>query len=115
MAGTLAEEYVRKRDGDALMAIADLVLAADPRSHKAILWKGAAYAHQIDTRFKGVYPNFADIPEHRMAEYLHLGRSNLEWFEKAERLGWREETPEQEAEYLRSIEREKARRAAEGA
>ncbi|MCC8361838.1 transglutaminase-like domain-containing protein [Lysobacter sp. A6] len=112
IASTLAEDYYRRRDGDALMALADLVLAENPRNHKAMLWKGTAYAFQIDERIKKPYPNISDIPIHLVAEYQRLGRSNNEWFEKAEQLGWKEQTPEQEAQYLRAIEREKAKRAA---
>lgn len=113
IASTLAEHYSQDTNGDALMALADLALAENPRDHKAMLWKGTAYAFQIDARIKKPYPDPSDVPMHLVSEYQRLNRSNHEWFQKAEALGWKEWTTEQDAQYLQSIEKEKARRALE--
>jgi hypothetical protein len=94
------------------MALADLALGENPRNPEAMLWKGTAYAFQIDERIKKPYPNASDMPPDTVAEYRRLNGLNHAWFEKAEQLGWQERTPEQEAEYLRLLQREKSGRAA---
>ncbi|HJU38436.1 MAG TPA: transglutaminase family protein [Tahibacter sp.] len=110
IAGSLMEHYRVANDPDALMAVADLALAANPRDSVAMIWKGTAYYLQIAQRFQAKYPDPADIPDERRAELQHLLRENLAWFSRAESLGWTQPTPEQEARYLQSIQREKERR-----
>lgn len=111
IASSLMEHYARQGNGDALIAVADMALQANPRDSDAILSKGNAYYIQLQQRYVRVYPRPVDIPREKVQDYLRLSRENLAWFAKAEALGWKEPAPEWEAEYLRSIEREKARRA----
>ena len=75
-----------------------------------MLWKANAYYLQIQSRYVRKYPDANDIPLALRDEYFRLSRENFAWFEKAEQLGWTQQTPDQEAEYLRSIERERLRR-----
>lgn len=110
IASTLMEHYAREGDGDALMAVADLVLAANPKDTVAMIWKANAYYLQIQDRYQRPYPKAADIPADKVPDYQRLSRENLAWFEKAEALGWTQKTPEQEAAYLQSIQREKTKR-----
>lgn len=110
IAGTLMEHYGAENDGDALMAVADLALDVNPRNSVAMVWKANAYYLQLQQRYVSRYPNAADIPPAQVADYRHLSRENLAWFAKAEALGWTPMTPEQEADYLKTIQREKARR-----
>jgi len=110
IAGTLMEHYGAKKDGDALMAVADLALKANPKDPVAMIWKANAYYLQTQQRFTSKYPNAADVPVALHEEYARLTRENLAWFAKAESLGWTQKTPEQEAEYLQSIQRERAKR-----
>lgn len=110
IASTLMEHYAREGDGDALMAVADLALAANPKDTVAMVWKANAYYLQIRERYQNKYPNASDIPADKMADFQHLSRENLAWFEKAEALGWAQKTPEQDAAYLQSIKREKTKR-----
>jgi regulator of sirC expression with transglutaminase-like and TPR domain len=111
IAGTLMEHHAARGDGDALMEVADLALAANPRDASAMLWKANAYVLQIQSRYVRKYPDANDIPPKLREDYFRLSRENLAWFEKAEQLGWTPQTPEQEAEYLRSIERERGKRS----
>lgn len=110
IASTLMEHYARAGDGDALMAVADLALAANPKDTVAMVWKANAYYLQIQERYQRKYPNAADIPADKAADFQRLSRENLAWFEKAEALGWAQKTPEQDAAYLQSIQREKTKR-----
>lgn len=109
IASTLMEHYARLGDGDALMEVADLALAANPRDTVAMIWKANACYLLIQTRFQRIYPNAADIPPMQVADLQHLQRENQTWFAKAQALGWAETTPDQDARYLQSIEREKTR------
>ncbi|WP_158549177.1 transglutaminase family protein [Lysobacter silvisoli] len=110
IAGTLMEHYGAKKDADALMAVADLALEANPKDPVAMIWKANAYYIQTEQRIRSKYPNVADAPPELQDEYRRLSRENLAWFTKAESLGWTQKTPEQEASYLQHIQREKAQR-----
>jgi regulator of sirC expression with transglutaminase-like and TPR domain len=110
IASTLMEHYGARKDADALMAVADLALSANPTDSVAMIWKANAYYLQLQQRYVSKYPNPADLPVAHHEDYRRLSRENLAWFVKAEGLGWTEKTPEQEADYLQSIQREKARR-----
>ncbi|MCC4588552.1 hypothetical protein LL962_15825 [Xanthomonas sp. NCPPB 1067] len=110
IAGTLMEHYGVKKDADALMIVADLALSANPKDPVAMIWKANAYYLQIQQRIASKYPNAADVPPELHDEYRYLTRENLAWFAKAEQLGWVQKSPEQEASYIQSIQRERARR-----
>ncbi len=110
IASTLMEHYAREGNGDALMEVADLALAANPKDTVAMIWKANASFLLIQSRYRQKYPNAADIPPRLAPDFQRLSRENLAWFAKAEALGWTQKTPDQEASYLESIKREKARR-----
>lgn len=110
MASTLMEHYAREENGDALMEIADLALAANPKDTVAMIWKANAYYLQIEARYRQKYPKASDIPPSLVADFQHRSQENLAWYAKAEALGWARKSPEQEASYLQSIKREKAKR-----
>lgn len=110
IASTLMEHYAREGNGDALMEIADLALAANPKDTVAMIWKANAIYLLIQSRYQRKYPNATEIPPGLVPDFQRLSRENLTWFERAEALGWAQKTPDQEASYLQSIQREKARR-----
>jgi len=110
IAGTLMEQYGAKKDASALMAVADLALAANPKDPVAMIWKANAYYIQTEQRIRSKYPNAADVPPELHDEYRRLTQENLAWFAKAESLGWLQKTPEQEADYLKSIMHVRAKR-----
>jgi len=110
IASTLMEHYGSRKDADALMAVAGMALAANPKDPVAIIWKANAYYLQLQQRYLSKYPNASDVPLAHHADYRHLSQENLAWFAKAEDLGWTQKTPEQEADYLQSIQREMARK-----
>lgn len=110
IASTLMEHYAREGDGDALMEVADMALAANPKDTVAMIWKANAAYLLIQSRYQRKYPNVADIPSGLAPDFQRLSRENRVWFAKAEALGWEQKTPDQDANYLQSVEREKARR-----
>lgn len=110
MASTLMEHYARERDGDALMALADLALAANPKDTVAMIWKANAAYLLIQSRYQQKYPRPSDIPPSLLGDYQRLSQENRTWFAKAEALGWAQKTSEQDAAYLKSIQREKLER-----
>ena len=110
IASTLMEYYAREGNGDGLMEVADLALAANPKDTVAMIWKANASYLLIQSRYQRKYPNAADIPPELAPDFQQLSRENLAWFAKAEALGWAQKTPDQEASYLESIKREKSRR-----
>lgn len=110
IASTLMEHYAREGHGDALMEVADLALAANPKDTVAMIWKANAAYLLIQSRYQRKYPNAADIPPGLVPDFQRLSQENQAWFAKAEALGWSQKTPDQEASYLQSIQREKARR-----
>lgn len=110
IASTLMEHFAREGNGDALMALADLALTANPKDTVAMIWKANATYLLIESRYQRKYPNAADIPKDLVPDYQRLSRENLAWFEEAEALGWVQKTPEQDAAYLKSIQHEKAKR-----
>ena len=104
------EHYARQGSGDALMEVADLAVAANPRDTVAMIWKANASYLLIQSRYQRKYPNAANIPKELVPDFQRLSQENLAWFEKAEALGWAQKTPEQEAKYLQSIQRERVKR-----
>lgn len=46
------EHYARVRDADALMEVADLALAANPRDTVAMIWKANASYLLIQSRYR---------------------------------------------------------------
>lgn len=110
IASSLMEHYAIRKDAEGLMAVADLALAANPKDSVAMIWKANAYYLQIEQRFNAKYPDPADVPAELHGEYRRLSQENRAWFAKAESLGWTQPTPEQDAAYLQSIQRERARR-----
>ena len=110
IASTLMEHYARQDNGDALMEVADLAVAVNPRDTVAMIWKANASYLLIQSRYQRKYPNAADIPKELVPDFQRLSRENLAWFERAEALGWAQKTHEQEAKYLQSIQRERMKR-----
>lgn len=110
MASTLMEHYAAKKNGDALLAVAELALAANAKDPVALVWKANAYYILLQERYVKRYPTAREIPPALHDDFRRLSSANLAWIARAEQLGWTETTREQEAIYLQSIQREKAQR-----
>jgi regulator of sirC expression with transglutaminase-like and TPR domain len=105
MAMVLAENYFDKQDYEKAMMISDVVLKSYKNAVDAMLMKGSLFYHLLDKNYVKKYPtpNLIPIPERPYFEFLSI--NNRYWFEKAESLGWREPTQENEQNYLKTIQR----------
>ncbi len=110
MASTLMEALAAERRADDLMAVADLVLAVNPTDVVAIVQKANAYYLQLQERYNRQYARPIDIPSTLQADYAMRSRANLEWFARAEALGWRPPTTQNRTRYLQSVNHEKETR-----
>lgn len=109
MIGTLEEFYAHHRTPEHQLGLTALELANDPKDVKALLMRGSAYYHLLQTRYMSRYPQPNEIPASDQADYQMLSLNNRLLFDKAEGLGWREPTPQEDAQYLQSIQNTKAK------
>lgn len=110
IAATLMEDLAAKKRADDLMTVADMLLAVNPKDVVAIIQKANAYSLQVDQQYRNRYPRPIDIPPELQADYAMRAHANLEWFAKAEALGWTPATAQNQARYLQSVDQEKAKR-----
>lgn len=109
MLGTLMNHYDRTGRGAELIATADLALSFDPRDVGAMIHAASGYYLLLET-VRQRYPDPADIPPEEQDGVRLMLDANLGLIARAKALGWMPPTPEQEAAYLQSIEREKTKR-----
>jgi regulator of sirC expression with transglutaminase-like and TPR domain len=75
---------------DDAIAVADVLVEANPADTYAMVKKGTAYYRLLQRDFIRKYPREADIPAAEMPRALALSRANRDAFARAEALGWRE-------------------------
>jgi hypothetical protein len=110
--GTLMVSYDRRRP-EAVIAIANLALQANPKDTVAMIKEANAYYDLYKERYTDRYPNPKDIPASEMKDAIWMSHQNPYWGNKAKSLGWMQETAQETQEYLDSVAREKARRGAQ--
>lgn len=106
---TLEEFYAHHRAPEFQLGLTALALGNNPKDVPSILMRGSAYYHLLQTRYMSRYARLEDIPASEQADYQMLSNNNLMLFAKAERLGWREPTPQEDAQYLQQIQNDKAK------
>jgi regulator of sirC expression with transglutaminase-like and TPR domain len=106
MATVLAESYLDKQEYEKAMMISEMVLRYFKNDVDAMLMKGVLFYRLLAKNYLSKYPAPNLIPEPERPYFQFLGMNNLYWFEKAEKLGWREPTPEDEQDYLRIVKRD---------
>jgi regulator of sirC expression with transglutaminase-like and TPR domain len=109
MTSVLAEYYFTRRDYETAIAISELALRYYPKDVAAMTMKGASYFRLLRRDFLEKYKSPSDIPAAQQVLAEELSRGNHLWFAKAEALGWREETKEQDDQYLQRIDRARER------
>jgi regulator of sirC expression with transglutaminase-like and TPR domain len=72
------------------VAVADVLIEADPADAYALAKKGTAYYRLLQRDFIRKYPTESDISAAEMPRALELSRANRDAFARAEALGWRE-------------------------
>ena len=112
MAGLLAEHYFKQEQYQRVIALADLLLEYDPKDVLNMARKGAAYGRLAVQYGAERTRSAGTAPPPPTWYYEHLSRNNHIWFTKAEALGWRQETRQEEQRYLESIKNTKQEKSA---
>jgi len=102
MINTLEEFYAHRRTPEHQLGLTELALENNPKDVTSLLMRGSAYYHLLQMRYSR-YPRPEDIPADKREDFQMLSRNNVALFAKAERLGWRQPTPQEDAEYLQQI------------
>lgn len=105
MATVLAESYFETQEYEKAMMISDVVLKYNKNNVDSMLRKSALFYRLLAKNYLRKYPspNLIPAPERPYFEFLSM--NNHYWFEKAESLGWREPTQEDELNYLNTVQK----------
>jgi regulator of sirC expression with transglutaminase-like and TPR domain len=106
MAMMLTESYREKQEYEKAMMIADVVLKYFKSDIGTMLMKGSLFYRLLAKNYLKKYPAPNLIPELERPYFQFLNTNNIYWFEKAESLGWREPTREDEQSYLKAVKRD---------
>jgi hypothetical protein len=69
--------------------------------------KGSAYYRLLAKYYLEKYLSPDEIPDRARGHFAYLSRNNLQWFAKAEALGWREPSKADDEEYLQKVSQER--------
>ena len=105
MAETLAQHYSENHEAEKAIAISDILLEYYPKFYSAMLRKGYSYYQLLAKHFLQKYPTLGQIPVEEREYFQYLSDNNNLWYEKAESLGWREPSQEQNQKYLNEVKR----------
>lgn len=108
IADTLMQYYRHHRPADQQLALTTLVLLHDSKDVSAWVWRGDAYGQMIDDRFIKRFGSEQNIPSSERASFAVLDQNNQQMFRRAEMLGWTPPIPEEDAAYLKRVQRVKA-------
>nr|WP_255681929.1 transglutaminase family protein [Luteimonas sp. BDR2-5] len=97
---TLVPFYRQRQQAERMLEVTDAILQANPKDVVAMTQRGDAYYLLIEQQFKAKYPEAEQIPQDLRAIYLDYSRQNLDWYAKAEALGWRQWGPADRERYL---------------
>lgn len=106
MLHTLSQHYAEQRHYGQVVAVADLILKHFPNSVSTMLYRGNAYGRLFDAgmrEFEEMRGMVRFPPEERML-LQHYAHANQADFERAEALGWRAPTPEDDQRYLQKVQ-----------
>ena len=109
MATVLAEYYYEKQEYEKSMMISDVVLKYYNRDVDVMIMKGSLFYKLLNKYYLSKYsmPKLIPVDERRYFEFLSI--NNLHWFQKAESLGWRQPTKEEDANYLNMMKNNPAK------
>ncbi len=99
--------YIEKKEYEKALEICDLALKYYPNYAYALARKGNAYACILDrdVRQKGYSPK-NPLPKDKENYYKNIFKLNMQCFEKAESLGWKEAGKEFDEKYLQMVKEE---------
>jgi regulator of sirC expression with transglutaminase-like and TPR domain len=107
MVTTLAEHYFEQREFEKAITVSDLTLEYYPRDVEAMVRKGSAYYRLLAKYYLEKYRSPDEIPDRAKGHFAYLSHHNLQWFAKAEALGWREPSKADDEEYLQKVSQER--------
>jgi regulator of sirC expression with transglutaminase-like and TPR domain len=107
MASTVMEHYRQENRQDLRDQVATAILSVDPHNVTAMLHKGSAALQLAKQRYLDRYPRLSDMPSDQRRNAEQLLRENLDWFAKAEALGWREPSVAQNIIYQHTVQQAK--------
>lgn len=103
MAETLTEYYVAQHEFEKVITLSDLILEYYPKDVSVMINKSNAYFDLMNKYYVQKYRSPNDIPDRAKGHYLYLSQNNRLWVTKAQALGWREPTKEEDEEYLQRM------------
>ena len=109
MVATLAEYYFERQEFEKAITLSDLTLEYYPKNAEAMVRKGSAYYRLLEKYYLSKYRSPDEIPDRAKGHFEYLSRNNLQWFAKAEALGWREPSKEDDEKYMQSIKETKSK------
>jgi regulator of sirC expression with transglutaminase-like and TPR domain len=111
MAEIVAEHHYQKGEYDKAIVISNLALDYYPKDVGAMTMNGTAYLRLLRKHFMDKYPSSDQIPVAERGYFQYLAQNNAQWFDKAEALGWRQPSKEEDDEYLQNVDRARQRKA----
>lgn len=96
MLEVLIQSYRERADSGAMLELAQLLLARDPKSASAMLYMGGAYYVMYQQEFVNRYPRRSDVPVLLRGRYGELEENMAVWRARAEELGWRPSPDEEQ-------------------
>ena len=106
MAILLAENYYEKQEYEKAMMVSDVVLKYYKNSVASMLMKGDLFYRLLAKHYLNKYPAPYWIPVAERSYFEFMDINNRYWFEKAEALGWREPSQEEEQKYLDTVQQD---------
>lgn len=109
MASVLAENYLDRKEYEKAMMISDVVLKYHKDDVGSMIMKGSLFYLLLQKYYVSKYamPKLIPIDERPYFEFLSI--NNQHWFQRAESLGWREPTKEDDAKYMDIIKEDAAK------
>ena len=103
MATTLAEHYAEQQQFEKAITLSNLILEYYPKNVEAMVRKASACYRLLEKYYFSKYRSPNDIPDRAKGHFEYLSRNNFQGFAKAEALGWREPSKEEDEKYLQRI------------
>jgi regulator of sirC expression with transglutaminase-like and TPR domain len=103
MARALIQHYMARREYEQVITISDLILEYYPKDAEVMVNKSSAYGGLMNEYYSEDQPAPNRVTERYISYLQYLSRNNREWYAKAEALGWRLRTKEDDEKYTQII------------
>ena len=106
----LEDFYAKHRSPEHQLGLTALALELNPDDSFSIIRRADAFYSLLQTRYVKPYPQPDLIPPALRPDFEMLMRGNVGLFQRVEALGWHQPTNDEDAAYLKRIDKEKAKR-----